>query len=264
MGSVFGKESVAEPHFDVVLQRENVKTPYEMRKYGERFAATVTYASEGDRSPFGTLARYIGVFGTPQNEGSTSISMTAPVVMEQDAKEPESIAMTAPVVMETEGKMQKMMFMLPAEYDDMSKIPKPTDSSVHIEAIPPEIGVAHRFSGRYNPESSREVAKKMGDQLILDGVEGITEEIVLDNFQYFGYNPPFTLGPFRRNEVWLKLNEDQVNCLKEKYPTKSEGGLVGGSTMKGRTMFTVGLCGLAFGAYAFGMLMRSRSQYRRL
>eukprot|EP01083_Nonionella_stella_P048332 129293_1 len=105
MGSVFGKESVKEPPFDVVLQRSEATTPYELRRYGERYAASVTYADNGDdnNSPFRTLAGYIGVFGNAQNEGSTSISMTAPVVMEKEdgaAAKPESIAVTAPVVME--------------------------------------------------------------------------------------------------------------------------------------------------------------------
>jgi hypothetical protein len=272
MGSVFGKESVKEPPFDILLQRKNIKTTYELRQYGERFAASVTYASGDDTSsPFGTLAKYIGVFGTAQNEGSTSIAMTAPVIMEQDGtKKPESIAMTAPVVMENteDGKMKKMMFMLPAEYDDLSKIPKPTNPAVHIEEIPSEVGAVHRYNGKYNDESNRQVAKELGDQLMQDGVAGITEEYVMDNFQFWGYNPPFTLPYFRRNEIWLKLNDEQVKYLKETFSSTSEGEgrLVGGSssTMKRKTMFGLGACGLVLGVYAVGYLSRSRSQYRKL
>ena len=78
MGTVFGKESVKEPPFEVQLKRNDVKTSYELRKYGERFAASVEYSAKGDTSsPFRTLARYIGVFGTPENEGSTSIAMVS-------------------------------------------------------------------------------------------------------------------------------------------------------------------------------------------
>jgi len=283
MGSVFGKESVKEPPFDILLQRSNVKTTYELRQYGERFAASVTYTvnnNGGDgtnndavKSPFGILAKYIGVFGTPQNEGSTSIAMTAPVIMEQeDAKKPETIAMTAPVVMEntnTPGEdgnatTKKMMFMLPAEYDSMSKIPKPSNPLVHIEEIPSEVGVVHRYNGKYTDTTNRAVAKELGEQLVHDGVVGITEESVLDNFQFWGYNPPFTLPYYRRNEIWLKLNVDQVSYLKEKYPSSNR--LVGGSTssMNGRSMFTLGVCGLVVGAYAIGFIFRSRSQYRRI
>ncbi|EJK53301.1 hypothetical protein THAOC_27287, partial [Thalassiosira oceanica] len=94
---------------------------------------------------------------------------TAPVVMEKG--EPESIAMvrdrtrptarndssrtltpapgtqTAPVVMEGEGSQKRMMFMLPAEYDSMDKIPKPTNPKVHIAEVPSEVGVVHRYNG---------------------------------------------------------------------------------------------------------------------
>lgn len=280
MGSVFGKESVKEPPFDVVLRRDDGETPYELRKYGERFAASVTYANDdGDdddnNSPFRTLARYIGVFGTAENEGSTSISMTAPVVMEKQQQqqrggEPESIAMTAPVVMENDdgGAKKKMMFMLPAEYDDMSKIPKPSNPAVRIEEIPSEVGAVHRYNGSYNDERNREVARELADRLARDSEGSIAEEFVMENFQFWGYNPPFTLPHFRRNEVWVKLNDDQVNFLREKYPSSTgEGRLVGGSSssMKGKTTFTLGVCGLAVGALAVGFLFRSsRTQYRKI
>jgi len=272
MGSIFGKETVKEPPYDVLLERTNgAKTSYELRKYGERFAASVSYVDDGDNnsSPFRTLAGYIGVFGNAQNEGSTKMAMTAPVVMEQDGKpEPETIAMTAPVVMENsaDGKMKKMMFMLPEEYNDMSKIPKPMNPAVHIEEIPPEFGVVHRYSGKMDTEMNRGMAKELGVQLMEDGVKGITEEFVMEHFQFWGYNPPFTIPAFRRNEVWLKLNDEQVNYLKEKFPASAtEGRLVGGSSsMSGRAIVGLGACGFLVGALAINVLFRSRSQYRRL
>lgn len=263
MGSVFGKESVNEPPFEVIVERSTAKTPYELRKYGTRFAASVEY-SDGTSSPFGTLAKYIGVFGTPQNEGSTSIAMTAPVVMEQD---PTAIAMTAPVVMENQSGMKKMMFMLPAEYDNMSKIPKPTNPNVHIEELPSEIGAVHRYNGNFNDKINREKAKEMGIQLLADGVSGITEEYVLSNFQFWGYNPPFTIPYFKRNEVWLKLNIEQVNILTQKYPLSVEAMSVGGSSslsnMKGSTLFTLGLCGM--GIFIIGYIFRPKlGGYRKV
>jgi hypothetical protein len=216
INSIVGKESVKEPPFEVILQRNTAKTPYELRKYGTRYAASVECANANDTStPFRALATYIGVFGKPQNEGSTSMAMTAPVVMEQ---KPTAIAMTAPVVMENDsgGAMKKMMFILSEEYDDIAKIPKPTNPNVSINEIPPEMGVVHRYNGRYNDKINREKAKEMGMQLIADGVPGMTEEHILENFQFWGYNPPYTIPRFRRNEVWLKLSDEQVKHLTEK------------------------------------------------
>jgi hypothetical protein len=217
MGSVFGKQTVAEAAFEIILnRRHHANAAYEIRRYGERFAAKVSYSDSGDMgSPFGALAKYIGSFGTPQNDGGEAISMTAPVVIQDSGTQ---ISMTAPVVTENTGNGEKVMkFVLPAKYDDMSKIPKPTNPMVHIEEIPPQVGAVHRFSGSMSEATNREMAAKLAQQLMADGVDGISEDYVLDHFQYWGYNPPFTIPMFRRNEVWVELTGNQVDHLLNKF-----------------------------------------------
>lgn len=221
MGSIFGKQTVAEPHFEVLLDRNHVQTPYELRQYGQRFAATFAYDDADDTSsPFRALANYIGVFGRPQNEGHEAISMTAPVVIESGITEGEKIAMTAPVVTEMEDGKRVMKFLLPEEYDELSKIPKPTNPGVKIEEIPPQVGVVHRYHGSLESEHNREMAIDLADQLMADGVEGISEEYALNHFQFWGYNPPMTLPYFRRNEVWLQLTEEQAEYLMQSYSNR--------------------------------------------
>jgi SOUL heme-binding protein len=91
MGSVFGKQTVAEPAFEVLFSKnmksdvpQNATMSYEIRSYGKRFVAeatsTVDGAEEGSgkhgmeqNNLFYSLAGYIGVFGTPENEGGNSI-----------------------------------------------------------------------------------------------------------------------------------------------------------------------------------------------
>lgn len=226
MGIVFGKETVAEPAFEILMKRvgHNVRTNYELRQYGERFAAEVNYqGGNGENSPFSTLAKYIGVFGTPENEGNQAIDMTAPVVMQSADQGGTKIAMTAPVAMEQNqaNGERTMKFFLPAEYDDWSKIPKPTNPSVHIEEIPSQTGVVHQFSGSMSEDTNREIAMSMAEQLMDDGVERISVDYVLDHYQFWGYNPPFTLPMFRRNEIWLELDQSQVQQLMEKYSTET-------------------------------------------
>lgn len=214
MGSVFGKETVAEPPFDVLMERvgQNVHTSYEVRQYGERFAAEVEYSSDEDQgTPFQALARYIGVFGTAENEGKQSMAMTAPVVIKEEGTK---IAMTAPVVTEKSTNGEKLMkFMLPAEYDDISKIPKPTNPRVKIEEIPPQAGAVHRFSGSIDEDTTREKAVELAEQLMADGLENMSVDYMLDHYEFFGYNPPFTLPMFRRNEVWVELSEADIQKL---------------------------------------------------
>merc|ERR1712176_1523420 len=167
--------------------------------------------------PFRALAKYIGVFGEAENEGSEAMAMTAPAAMERKGT---PMAMTAPVAMENSatsdgGKIMK--FFLPAEYDDMKKIPKPTNPDVKITEIPPQVGVVHRYSGSLTQKLHDEKAKALSAQLREDGIDRMTEEHVMQHYQFWGFNPPFTLPMFRRNEVWLELTPEEVETLQKKF-----------------------------------------------
>lgn len=47
MGSIIGRESVAEPAFKVLLQRTSVETLYEIRQYGKRYVGMESYRWPG-------------------------------------------------------------------------------------------------------------------------------------------------------------------------------------------------------------------------
>lgn len=172
-------------------------------------------------TPFRALARYIGVFGDAENEGSESMAMTAPVAKERKGT---PMAMTAPVAMDkttAEQGRKRMKFFLPAEYDALEKIPKPTNPNVKITEIPPQLGVVHRYSGSLSDQLHDEKAKALSAQLREDGIDRMTEEYVLQHYQFWGYNPPFTLPMFRRNEVWLELSKEEVEILRGKFETEA-------------------------------------------
>lgn len=224
MGMVFGKTGVEEPSYDVLLTRSHPSAtiPYEIRNYGERFAAEADYPTgdNSDDTPFTVLAKYIGVFGTPENKGSEKISMTAPVVIDRQGGGTE-IAMTAPVVRTEDGGTKKMQFMLPANYDELSKIPKPTNPAVHILEIPPSCGAVYRFNGSFSEERSKGMALGLAKQLVQDGVD-MSEADAIEKYQFWGYNPPFTIPHFRRNEVWIPLTQGQADYLVNAFdPTAS-------------------------------------------
>lgn len=186
--------------------------------------------------PFRALAKYIGVFGEAENEGVESMAMTAPVAMERKGtpmamtapvamgRKGTPMAMTAPVAMEknasTDGGGKTMKFFLPAEYDAMEKIPKPTNPNVKISEIPPQVGVVHRYSGSLSEQLHDEKAKALSAQLREDGIDRMTEEHVMENYQFWGFNPPFTIPMFRRNEVWLELTQEEVEILQRKFKTE--------------------------------------------
>lgn len=212
MGMVFGKAGVAEPVFESLMLRSSaIKNPfstdYEIRKYGTRIAIEADCSHNSTSSAFRLLAGYIGVGGEPQNEGSTSMSMTAPVVTSQSgAGTSVQIDMTAPVVTSSSGVMQ---FYLPAEYDSLSKVPKPTNPSVRILEVPPAMGVAHTFNGRVDEKTGASKVARLVQQLNDDGLS-IKQEDAMTNFFLWQFNPPFTIPALRRNEIWIPLTKEEV------------------------------------------------------
>mmetsp|Transcript_1664 Transcript_1664/g.2473 ORF Transcript_1664/g.2473 Transcript_1664/m.2473 type:complete len:222 (-) Transcript_1664:34-699(-) len=218
MGIVFGKTGVVEPSFDLLLSRSASNLPYEIRRYGNRYACETQISmngKDGNSGGFRALAGYIGVGGAPKNDGGVSVAMTAPVVTEK-AGGGTPIAMTAPVVMENSGDSKKMQFILPAEYDSLDKIPKPTSPNVKITEVPAATGAVHTFSGSCDDQKAQVHIKKLVEQLKNDGVD-LDEKKAIDEFSLWQYHPPFTLPFCRRNEVWLDLSPEQVDDLLKKY-----------------------------------------------
>ena len=254
MGMIFGKESVAEPTYKVLMNSLKTSTlPYEIRQYGDRYAVQTVYPIGASTNiPFRKLAQYIGVFGTPNNNGQATIDMTAPVSIASTTSttntnvEPVPIAMTAPVAIktttttttatrrsDTDGKQQVMTFYLPAIYNEHpDTIPKPTDSDVTIQCIPGAIGAVHRFSGTMGEDpitTARNKANQLRQQLCQDGIssvaagvitttttgttDGAEEKESADFYEVWQYNPPFTIPAFRRNEIWMELTTEQFQEL---------------------------------------------------
>ncbi|CAI9766238.1 unnamed protein product [Fraxinus pennsylvanica] len=197
MGMVFGKIPVETPKHEVIHSTND----YEIRKYPPAVIAEVTYDPiqfKGDKDGgFTVLANYIGAFGNPQNTKPEKIAMTSPVI----TKESENIAMTAPVVTKTPGnnKLVSMQFLLPSKYTRADDAPRPVDERVVIrEEGERKYGVV-RFSW---------VAS---DKVVAEKVENLKKWLARDGYKVSGdfvlarYNPPWTLPPFRTNEVFIPI-----------------------------------------------------------
>ncbi|XP_013668494.2 uncharacterized protein LOC106372750 [Brassica napus] len=198
MGMVFGKISVETPKYTVVKSCDG----YEIREYPPAVAAEITYDpsefKDNRDGGFTVLAKYIGVFGKPENQKPEKIAMTAPVI----TKEGEKIAMTAPVVTKEEGSEKKtvtMQFLLPEVYKKAEDAPRPTDERVVIkEEGGRKYGVV-TFGGNAAESVVEEKVKKLRSDLERDGFK-ITGDYVLAR-----YNPPWTLPPFKTNEVMIPV-----------------------------------------------------------
>ena len=202
MGIVFGITGTKGPAYNVLLK----SATYEIRAY-EGYLTAETHTN-GDNG-FNTLANYIGVFGTPENNVSQPLSMTHPVFMETTKK----IDMTSPVL--TQASVMK--FVLPAEYKTIDQAPKPTDVRVVIKQHNPQFVAVIGFSGWYSEHSGLTHLMKLARTLKTDGYINIQDEANASELPWSvaQYHPPFTLPFLRLNEVWIQLDPSVSEPLRK-------------------------------------------------
>lgn len=161
---------------------ERSENNIEIRRYAGIFLATVYGYSDYDA--FSMLFDYI----SGKNKSKRSISMTAPVISS------EEIAITAPVI----SDKRSFSFVMPAGYD-LGTLPDPLDVRVKIEAIPRRRLAVIRFRGYMR---SRLLTKKTS--MLLTSTQRLGLETRGKPF-LMRYNPPFTPGFLRRNEIGIEL-----------------------------------------------------------
>lgn len=160
-----------------LLESEN---SFETREYPDLTLVTTNmqFDSQGDDGSFMRLFRYIDGANDDQ----------------------QKVAMTTPVFMEPEGSEEsgQMGFVVPKTVTKQG-VPHPANKKVRVQKRVGGRFAVVRFNGRLNEktvakeeENLRKWMSKKG--LIADG-----------NSEYAGYDPPWTPGPFRRNEVLIRL-----------------------------------------------------------
>lgn len=170
---------------------------FEIREYAEYITASVELElpfSEAMSRGFSILADYI--FGN--NRAKTAIAMTAPVTGQ--AVKSQKIAMTAPVTAAKIGQGAKYLvsFTMPAKYT-LETLPQPVNTAIVVSKVPQHKAAVLKFSGYLNEKT---VAKKTQE---LDKWLKANNLPAKPDFQLAQYNPPWIIGPFRRNEVIAEL-----------------------------------------------------------
>jgi hypothetical protein len=128
MGIVLGKVDVECAKYSVV---KTLGEAVELRRYASCVAVETPCARmDGRDGAFSRLAQYIGVFGTPANQASQAIAMTAPVITNGSGS--IAVAMTAPVL----SSSNLMSFILPSSIRDVSEAPVPLHPQVSLRQIP--------------------------------------------------------------------------------------------------------------------------------
>ena len=165
---------------------------YEIREYDDRLAVEIEYSNED--SGFRYLFNYI----SGENKSSEKVKMTVPVT--QSVK----INMTTPVTQSTQGGKMKMQFFLPSKFT-LENAPQPTNERVNLIIIKGGVYAVISYSGRLTNRNYSKHYKKIIDQLNKDNIEFIEPAIRAT------FNGPFTLPIFRRNEIMIKINYNEIN-----------------------------------------------------
>ena len=191
--SVFGDNGVEDAPYSVLAN--DAKNDIEVRRYEPMILVSTSMSGSGQNSAFRKLFRYI----TGENVGANDIAMTAPVFMDNvETSQGVDIPMTAPVFMDEQSNEPVMSFVMP-KYFTMSSTPKPTNPNLWVSEIKDYTVVAIQFSGLLSVSNIEKHTKILG-QWVKDKGYSSSGKVVSA-----GYNGPFTLPMFRRNEVLMEI-----------------------------------------------------------
>lgn len=149
---------------------------FELREYQEFHV--VKYKENKDpmnSGGFQTLFRYI----SKNNEKEAKISMTVPVIEKK------------------EEEVYTMAFVVPKEH--LHDIPLPKDKRLTIEKTEERYYATITYSGVSNSRIEKEQEDRLKNWIEEKGWE------ITGDARMAYYNPPFTPGFFRKNEIWIPV-----------------------------------------------------------
>lgn len=181
LAAYFGWKFVARGAYETagytVVQADG---QFEIRKYEDLTMATtdMQFQSQGDDGSFMRLFQYI----SGANDQQQKVAMTTPVFMQP----------------ETQATPGEMGFVIPKNVAQR-RVPAPSNRDVQLRERPGGKYAVIRFAGRLNrdviADAEAQLVKWMDEQsLTRDGAAEVA-----------GYDPPWTPGPLRRNEVLIRL-----------------------------------------------------------
>ena len=195
--SVFGIRTSETTKYKVISKEGNK----EIRYYDSHIVAKTTVKGEFKEAQgvaFRILADYI--FGA--NEKREEIAMTVPVVQKPTAGG-EKLPMTAPVIQRPSEDGWVMTFMMPSSYT-IEDLPAPTDKRVSFDTVPARYTAAIRYTWLGSKTRNEREAAELKDWL-----SGLKEYEPISAPMYAGYDPPWTLPFFRRNEMMIDIRRKQ-------------------------------------------------------
>jgi DNA gyrase inhibitor GyrI len=158
---------------------------FEVREYPDLMlvATTTKIDAQGRDGSFMRLFRYI----SGANESDQKISMTTPVFMEND---------------KVDSNVQ-MGFVMPQAVA-VEGVPQPTGPDVNVRKRAGGRFAVVRFSGRLNAKLAKDSESKLRAWMESKGFVA-DDSPEFSGVESASYDPPYTPGPLRRNEILIRL-----------------------------------------------------------
>ncbi|CAF1302934.1 unnamed protein product [Rotaria sp. Silwood1] len=192
-GHAIGNVTSEIPPYDVLAGKDG----YEIRRYQKQLWAQITYEvplNTEFMSEMGTgffpLHKYI--FGN--NISGTIIPMTAPVII-QEITDNQVIKRTMTFIMS------------PSRFSSLDQLPTAIDTNIRMVEEPNTRNVACiTFNMTMTHEKNATKEQELREAAHRDGLILSSDR---NDVMYFGYNPPFTIPYFRRNEICIPIVAQQ-------------------------------------------------------
>jgi hypothetical protein len=196
--SVVGQSDVENAPY-TLIKSDDVQQ-IEVRNYDSMVLVSTSMSSDSSNGAFRKLFGYI----TGDNEGAIEISMTAPVIMDDnnatknDIQKGAEISMTAPVFMNESADNNSMSFVMPKDFT-LATTPKPTNPDVYVSELKDYKVAVIQFSGTLSDSNVEKHTNILAAWMNENGYDAIGEPLNA------AYNGPLTLPMLRTNEVLIEV-----------------------------------------------------------
>ncbi|MFK7889942.1 MAG: heme-binding protein [Granulosicoccus sp.] len=192
--TVFGVSNVEEAAHTVLISENE----FELREYAPVVVARTVVDAEFKEAGNTAFRRLFGYI-SGDNSRAQKIAMTAPVISDNQA-DGKKIEMTAPVIGEKSVTGWTYSFVLPSTYS-IDTAPQPEDNRVELAKLPEKSVAVIRYSGLQKESLMQNKLNELKQWM--DG----KSFVAVSAPRWAGYNPPFTLPWFRRNEVMIDVEQ---------------------------------------------------------
>jgi hypothetical protein len=175
---VFGAQTVEVAPYETLTKQDQ----FELRHYDSLVLVTTPMKSQdGSDGAFSSLFGYI----SGENEQDQKIAMTAPVFMDKGTSD-----------------QNMMSFVLPRDFS-FENAPIPKNAAVELEEIEDYTVAVITFNGRLSEGNIDENKAMLNDWVTQQNYT------VTGDAKTAGYNAPWTIPTFRRNEILIPVEKPE-------------------------------------------------------